>query len=1345
MTKEPRKGKNKYCDFHRGHGHDTERCWTLKNSIEDLVQEGHLKKYVEGSMECSRELPPTDRGKTLQSTVVRGVVEVIHGGAGLADMQAKPPTNAQPMVGSTSATAATPPISFDSHDLEGVAHPHDDTLVIKAIIADYEVKRILVDGGSSADLLFYPAYLSLGYRPEQCRPAEICLTGFSGSQVPVIGTLPLRVQIGSGEHTAETIVNFHVVDCPSAYNCILGRPFLIQLWAVPSTFHLRLKFPTKAGVGCVQGDQALARQCYALSQEKKAIDAREEVARPVPVDDDEEFPLVDEHTVQISTAWPRESLQSLLKLLWEFGEVFAWGPEDMPGVHPRVAEHTLGIAPGSRPVQQKRRNFAWERRQAVAEEVTKLLKARFIREVLYPTWLANVVMVKKSNGQWRMCVDFTDLNKACPKDPYPLPKIDQLVDATSGHQFLTFLDMFSGYHQIPMKKEDQEKTAFMTPVGNYCYEVMPFGLKNAGATYQRMVDRVFARQLGRNVEAYVDDILIKSIGVGAHLEDLREMLNTMRLYDLRLNPKKCVFGATAGKFLGFMLTQRGIEANPRQIDAILQMPPPTKGREVQVLAGRIAALNRFIARAGDRCAPFFATLKGACKTFEWTHDCERAFEELKNYLVNPQILSAPENNEVLYLYFAVSPKAVSAVLVQKDSTGTEHPVYYTIKTLLDAETRYTPVEQAALAVVVASRKLRPYFQAHPICILTHLPLRRLLQTMDVAGRMINWAIELSEFNITFVPRTAIKSQVLADFIAEGIRGQPPPTTETWGMFVDGASNKSRAGGGVLLISPLDVSHELAVRFTSPKTNNAAEYEALLAGLSMAQELGAQRLVVHSDSTLVVNQVDGTFETREPTLMAYVNAVRAALANFIDARVIHIPREENLHADALSKLATARDFLDERHVIVERRPALLCSQTTTLPLPRDWRTPMIEYLQHGILPADHKEAVRLKRRAPLYIMIDNALYRKSFAGPYLRCLSAREAHFALREVHQGTCAMHAGPRSLEKTLLRQGYYWPTIRRDAREYVKVCSKCQIAARVPRAPTAPMQGNLSPWPFAQWGMDFLGPFPEAPGRKKYLIVAIDYFTKWIEADALTGMTTQQVVKFLWTHIICRFSLPHTIVLDQGTQFKSQDLQTYCAQYGVLLRYAFVSYPQANGQAESANKNILWGLKTRIDDAKGKWVEELSHVLWAHRTSYKTAIGDTPYALTYGTDAVLPIEMELSSYRVEAFRPKANNEELTHNLDLVEERREDARLRLVASQERVARYYNSKVRERPLQVGDWVLRRNFRPEEGLGKFTPKWEGPYRVREVVGPNTVKLEDADGEDMSKTWNAMHLRRYFTPM
>ena len=208
-----------------------------------------------------------------------------------------------------------------------------------------------------------------------------------------------------------------------------------------------------------------------------------------------------------------------------------------------------------------------------------------------------------------MCMDFTDLNTACPKDSFLLPQINQLVDSTAGHKLLMFMDAFSGYNQIKMVKEDQEKTAFITSQGLYSYKVMPFGLKNPGATYQRLVNKMFNKQISRNMEVYVDDMLVKSKEKLAHLDNLREMFTTLKQYQMNLNPSKCVFGVASGKFLGFMVSQMGIGANPEKVQAIINMVLPKTIKEVQKLTGRIAALNRFVFRATDKCLPFFKTLK----------------------------------------------------------------------------------------------------------------------------------------------------------------------------------------------------------------------------------------------------------------------------------------------------------------------------------------------------------------------------------------------------------------------------------------------------------------------------------------------------------------------------------------------------------------------------------------------------------------------------------------------------------------------------------------------------------------------------------------------------------------
>jgi len=297
--------------------------------------------------------------------------------------------------------------------------------------------------------------------------------------------------------------------------------------------------------------------------------------------------------------------ESLVAFLWDNANVFTWSHEDMTGIDPSVLTHRLNIDPSHRPVKQKRRSFTPKRNQAIHEEVEKLLQAGFIWEVDYSDWLANAVLVKKENGKRRMCVDFTDLNKACPKDSFPLPWMDILVDSTSGQELLSFMDAFSGYNQIHMNEIDLDKTSVITDRGLYCYKMMPFRVKNAGATYQRLVNKMFQDYIGRDVEVYVDDMLVKSVQAAKHIADLEETLKILRGYKMKLNLARCAFGVSSGKFLGFMVSQQGIEANPEKVSAVLDMQAPQTKKQLQQLTGRIATLNHFISRSTDKYLPFF--------------------------------------------------------------------------------------------------------------------------------------------------------------------------------------------------------------------------------------------------------------------------------------------------------------------------------------------------------------------------------------------------------------------------------------------------------------------------------------------------------------------------------------------------------------------------------------------------------------------------------------------------------------------------------------------------------------------------------------------------------------------
>jgi hypothetical protein len=341
----------------------------------------------------------------------------------------------------------------------------------------------------------------------------------------------------------------------------------------------------------------------------------------------------------------------------------------MPGVPRNLIEHSLNVDPKATPKRQHLRRFADDRRDAIKKELAKLLAVGFIREVFHPEWLANPVLIRRKNSnEWRMCVDYTDLNKHCPKDPFGLPRIHQVIDSTTGYDLLCFLDCYSGYHQIAIKEEDQKKTAFITPFGAYCYMTMSF--EYAGATYQRAIHAYFKRQLNKNVEAYVDDVVIKTRNSDTLIADLEETFASLREYRGKLNPNKCAIGVPSGKLLSFIISHRSIEANPEKISTITNMKAPTCIKVIQKLTGCMAALNIFISKLGERGLPFFKLLKHQEK-FTWTPEADQALAQLKDFLSKPPVLTAPCKKEQLLLYLAATTHVVStAIVVERQEDGT---------------------------------------------------------------------------------------------------------------------------------------------------------------------------------------------------------------------------------------------------------------------------------------------------------------------------------------------------------------------------------------------------------------------------------------------------------------------------------------------------------------------------------------------------------------------------------------------------------------------------------------------------------------------------------------------------
>ena len=481
----------RYCEFHRDYRHCTDDCIQLKREIKYLIRCGYLRHFIAPENQSQNQAqnkasaqqpPPPPRQKTTQHQQPLGEIHVISGGfVGGGESSSARKAHLRSIrsaeIGEIQAVSKLPrldtSITFSNSDLEGCQHPYDDPLVVRAVVANKTVHRILVDNESSTDIIFVSAFDKMGIRRERLEPVNTHLRGFFGEKVLPLGSIQLVLTLGDHPCQATTTAIFLIVDTPSAYNISLGRPSLNAIKSIPSAYHMLIKFPTVSGVGMVRGDQRVAREFYSASMKQKAVDninldeldMRDEVlTRPEPSEELESVLLDDdlEHLAYIGSKLAEDLKSLFTDFLRQNKDIFAWKQADMGGIDPTVITHRLNVSPSFKPIKQKRRSFAPERQKAVNEEVGKLLQAGAIKEVEYSKWLANVVLVKKANGKCRLCIDFTDVNRACPKDSFLLPRIDLIVDATAGHELLSFMDAFSGYNQISMDPDNQEKTSFVT-------------------------------------------------------------------------------------------------------------------------------------------------------------------------------------------------------------------------------------------------------------------------------------------------------------------------------------------------------------------------------------------------------------------------------------------------------------------------------------------------------------------------------------------------------------------------------------------------------------------------------------------------------------------------------------------------------------------------------------------------------------------------------------------------------------------------------------------------------------------------------------------------------------------
>ena len=892
--------------------------------------------------------------------------------------------------------------------------------------------------------------------------------------------------------------------------------------------------------------------------------------------------------------------QQLYKLLLQFHDVFATDQHDLG--HTTVIQHQIDTG-NSPPIRQHARRMPPIHRQEAKQLLQDMLSNGIIQPSSSP-WASPIVLVKKKDGTLRFCIDYRKVNAVTRKDAYPLPRVDDALDALASCKWFTTLDLLSGYWQVEVDPSDREKTAFTTYDGLFEFMKMPFGLCNAPATFQRLMDLVLAGLQWHNCLVYLDDILIIGKTFKEHLENLQLVFDRLREAGLKLKPSKCRVCQKEVTYLGHVISPGGITTDSSKTDKVNKWPIPTSQREIRQFLGFVSYYRRFIKNFATIAKPLHRlTEKNA--QFKWTSHCQTAFDHLKECLTTAPVLAFPDFNKTFILDTDASDAGIGAVLSQLDDDNKERVIAYASRTLSKPERRYCVTRKELLSVVTFIHHFRPFLLGNKFVLRTdHGSLTWLANFKQPEGQMARWIEKLQEYNFDIIHRPGRKHSN-ADSLSR--------------LPCHQCGRDSHVSAST--VAATTVSDIPVLQHHSTESLRQGQLDDATIGLVL------KALELNSKPTAT-------------TLQGCSPAVR---------RLIQLWDQLELHNGLLY-----RRFVDQ------------------------------------ITEESHLQLI-----VPL-------CYRNEI----------------LQELHAGVVGGHLGQ---DKTLsrLKERFYWPGHWNDVHNWCRTCATC--ASR--KTPSPKMHAQLQPvrtgYPMQLVATDILGPLPLTENGNSYLLVATDYFTRWVEAYPIPNQEAVTVANKLTKEFFFRFSLPDQLHSDQGRQFESTLISEVCKILQIHKSRTTPYHPQGDGLVERFNRTLLDMLSTTIKDHQGSWEDRVQAVCLAYNTSVQPTTGYTPFYLMFGRQARLPIDIMFGNSPVVTSSPSVYATKLQQSLTTAYDQ---VRNKMDATFQRQKQFYDQKVHGRPFTVGDLVwLYSPVVPTGQAKKLYHPWTGPYEVVKKLSDATYRI------------------------